>query len=201
MSKRTDVSEDSIRELYEQRVSVLEMSRRLGLARVAIVARMKRMGLAVRGGSEANRIRFEKAPETRRAVVQAAHRAARGSRRTTKSLSARAAHIERLARSSDIELVFAAAIRAEGHRVVPQMAVGIWNIDLAVPDQMIAVEIDPGNWHSAPHKRAADLRKDQDLRASGWRVVRFAGRAVSRSNPTLWSDAQRMVRDSILVLR
>ena len=47
-----------------------------------------------------------------------------------------------------------------------------WYIDIALPDQKIAVEIDGEPWHGKLRKSRDDV-KDAELREDGWTVMRF----------------------------
>ena len=55
---------------------------------------------------------------------------------------------------------------------IEEMRVGVWSIDLALPDLMVAVELDGVYWHSLPESVDRDKRKDAHLSGLGWRVVR-----------------------------
>jgi very-short-patch-repair endonuclease len=55
---------------------------------------------------------------------------------------------------------------------IPQYAVDKYNIDLALPDNMLAIEVHGGNWHmTSAKKRAQDAEKFQVLRAHGWVIL------------------------------
>lgn len=58
-----------------------------------------------------------------------------------------------------------------------------WFLDLALPDQKIAVEIDGDYWH--PRQR--DEERDADLQQQGWTVLRFDRKAAHR-NPEKLAD-------------
>lgn len=55
---------------------------------------------------------------------------------------------------------------------VREMRVGRWLIDVALPLDMIAIELDGVYWHSLPAMVDRDRRKDAFLTANGWRVLR-----------------------------
>lgn len=52
-----------------------------------------------------------------------------------------------------------------------------YKLDVANPDEMVAVEVDGGS-HCSRERRAQDRRKDEFLRALGWTVLRFWNRDV-----------------------
>lgn len=55
-----------------------------------------------------------------------------------------------------------------------QHPVGPYFVDLALPDDKIAVEVDGGNWHQEENKAAKDRVKTEYLREAGWNVVRVS---------------------------
>jgi G:T-mismatch repair DNA endonuclease (very short patch repair protein) len=57
--------------------------------------------------------------------------------------------------------------------VVAEYRIGPWSIDMALPDHRIAVELDGVYWHGLPEMVDRDRRKDADLAARGWTVVRI----------------------------
>lgn len=54
----------------------------------------------------------------------------------------------------------------------PEMRVGAWSIDLALTEQMVALELDGEYWHGSPTAVERDARKDTHLASLGWTVVR-----------------------------
>jgi hypothetical protein len=59
-----------------------------------------------------------------------------------------------------------------GVLAIAEHRVGRWSIDLALPIQMVAVELDGVYWHSLPAMVDRDVRKTADLERRGWTVVR-----------------------------
>lgn len=49
-----------------------------------------------------------------------------------------------------------------------------WWLDIALPEQKIAVEIDGEPWHGRLMEDGRDARRDADLAESGWTVLRFS---------------------------
>ena len=50
---------------------------------------------------------------------------------------------------------------------------GTWRIDLAFPEQKVAVEVDGWAWHVDPERFRADRRKQNALVRAGWDPLRF----------------------------
>ena len=61
--------------------------------------------------------------------------------------------------------------------VVPQYPVVVeghgYRIDFAIPEAMVAIEYDGGDWHSTPEQVASDAVRQARLERAGWRVLRF----------------------------
>jgi very-short-patch-repair endonuclease len=68
---------------------------------------------------------------------------------------------------------------------VSQFQVGSYRIDLALPEQMIAIECDGKEWHSSPEQADRDTTREEYLKSQGWRVIRFSG-------SDLYQDALRI---------
>lgn len=79
----------------------------------------------------------------------------------------------RIVSPTSIEIALGAALAQAGIATVREMQHGRFNIDLAIPADMIAIEADGRYWHSLPKQMAADARKDAALAAAGWTVLRF----------------------------
>ena len=53
-------------------------------------------------------------------------------------------------------------------------------IDVAFPEQKIAVELDGEPWHTKPKARKRDNFKNYILKKNGWRVMRFWGNDIRK---------------------
>jgi very-short-patch-repair endonuclease len=53
----------------------------------------------------------------------------------------------------------------------PQLRIGRYFVDFAIPSKMIAIEVDGAYWHK---DAAKDQRREADITARGWRVLRFS---------------------------
>lgn len=56
-----------------------------------------------------------------------------------------------------------------------------YHLDFAVPDLLLAIEIDGHAWHSTRQQRQHDSQRDRILTGLGWRVVRFTASEVTRN--------------------
>lgn len=62
--------------------------------------------------------------------------------------------------------------------MVRQYKVGQYRLDFAIPKQMIGIELDGYRTHSSTTAIAADRRRQRDLEALGWYIIRFGGQEV-----------------------
>jgi hypothetical protein len=90
--------------------------------------------------------------------------------------------------ATDATALFSSACSAP---VVAELRVAQWSIDVALPDQMIAIELDGEYWHSIPAMRDRDRRKDESLIALGWTVIRIP----IRKGDTASDIADRMTKE------
>jgi very-short-patch-repair endonuclease len=194
----------------DKRLSTFAIAQRLEVSRSVVDAALKQHGVEKRTMSEQQSIASSRrTPKARRALAVAAQAARRGSSDTFESLFARAHTKEqRAVPTAHEERVIASLVKA-GHVVVPQLAVGKYNIDAGIRALLVAVEVDPGDWHRGGRKRIADLAKERYLAAVGWRVLRVDPSkdpvtwlqfvrslpAPSRKHRMLWRRYQALVAD------
>jgi very-short-patch-repair endonuclease len=190
--KKIELDPEMLRRMHwDEGKHVIEIAKDLGISRPVVYARMKEHGIPWRTQSEAKFLRASQlTKEQRQAHTKAAHDAVRGVKRSAEDRATRAKGVEAINRLSEIEQVFADEFAACGLFPRSQYAVGKFNIDFAFVEQRIAVEIDPGNWHSAKRKRVLDEEKDSVLVAQGWTVLRWRGRPIRSSNPNLRNVAR-----------
>lgn len=86
---------------------------------------------------------------------------------------------------SVLETRFLQLVRSAGlPEPVPQFHIPLaenWaRVDFAYPSQQIAIEVDGAAYHSGEHTERRDRRRENELSASGWRVLRFDWDDVTR---------------------
>ncbi|TCK19869.1 very-short-patch-repair endonuclease [Pseudonocardia endophytica] len=82
---------------------------------------------------------------------------------------------------STLERRLVALLRRAGlDGFVPRYPFGDTRVDLAFPDERVAVEIDSWAWHTDPARFAADRDKGNALALAGWTVLRFTWRDITR---------------------
>jgi very-short-patch-repair endonuclease len=173
LAKKLPIDTDEVVRRYKAGNSELAISQALGHSRSAIRRRLIEAGISVRSGSEAGKIRMRRmSPEQRAALADAAHAAVRGVPQSEEyrcKLALANEHRERVA--SPNERTLAEWLRARRLEVTPQKAVGRYNVDIALAESRIAVEIFGGNWHAGgAHARRYRPRLDY-LMDRGWHPV------------------------------
>lgn len=112
-------------------------------------------------------------PEQRAELMANATARIRGAKRSHDDLCKRARTKQDRAVLSADESEIMAALRLTGLNPIPVYAIDKYNIDLAFPDQRIAVEYNGGNWHNTPQKMAEDQVKSAFLAEHGWTLLVF----------------------------
>lgn len=88
---------------------------------------------------------------------------------------------------SPIEAQFYEAWRGvangNGQRLIPQYEVfgGKYQLDFADPISKTAIELDGYEYHSSKEAFTKDRKRQREIEAAGWRVIRFSGTEVYRN--------------------
>ncbi len=80
------------------------------------------------------------------------------------------------------------------YRLVPQYPIGKYRVDFADPIIKTAIELDGHATHSTPDAIAYDRKRQREIEAEGWHVVRFGGKEV-------FSDVNKCARETLALLR
>jgi len=80
-----------------------------------------------------------------------------------------------------IELLLAEELSTRSIPFETQYPAPPWLIDIALLDAQVAIEADGSYWHSLPHAVERDIRRDADLAARGWLVLRFSEADIRES--------------------
>lgn len=165
--------------------SIKALSERLGVKRSRVALELRSAGVALRGRSDAERTKWGRIKAQGRDAVErqcgAAWSAARGRVRSKSEMAKSArSHMANLTRIGAWEQEIADALRAAGVSVVQQQACGIRNIDVALDECGIAVEV------FGTKKPASDAKmygeRTKDLLDGGWSVAWVD--CVAGCNPT-----------------
>lgn len=63
----------------------------------------------------------------------------------------------------------------------PQHPVGRYRLDFAIPDKLIAIELDGHEYHKTKYQRTYDAKRDRWLYGQGWHVLRFTGTEIHKN--------------------
>lgn len=159
--------------LYNSGMSINQLARRFHTTRRTIDKRLKDNGIVTRTPSEAMYVRMRQTTAEERArMVKAAHAAARGRRQSFEELCRHSAGREAVAKSgSRIEEICRNELELRGFGTVPQKAIGPYNIDIALTEYPIAVEIFGGNWHASGDHAVRFKERVKYILDSGWHIV------------------------------
>jgi very-short-patch-repair endonuclease len=139
-------------ELYESGIGFTEISDKFGCSKNVIKRRLIDNGVHIRSRSEVVQTIWKtrwNSPAEKEKMLSAAWDASRGRTDSIDTKIARAKTIEqKLIGRGRFEEPVAKLFENKGFEVVRQMAVNIYNIDIAIPTHRIAVEVFGGNWHS-----------------------------------------------------
>jgi very-short-patch-repair endonuclease len=147
-----------------------DLSKKFGVTYQAIHRWLVKRDIPLRSISESHRIASARASKEERARrATAAHDAVRGKRQTLEHRCKIAKSIEKnpIMANRD-EIMCAAALEERGFQCTIFKAIGKYNVDIAIAEPSIAVEIFGGYWHTTP-RHAARYRKRFDyLLNCGW---------------------------------
>lgn len=170
MPRRIEVDIDNLCRLYDSGESVKSLANILGISRPCVVRRLKEVGRTPRNRSESMFLRMSKtSPEERLRLSEAAHASVRGK---TQSFETRCKIA--LARESrgGCDSVYESSmfdwLVERGLSPVPQKAIGPYNVDLAIDESRIAVELFGGDWHATGRHAARFRHRTDYILGQGW---------------------------------
>ena len=174
---------DNLLNRYVAGESENKLAREAGVGRGVFRRRLLWAGIKPRGRSEAELMKWSRmSPERRAAQVATAHEAVRGSKQTWEHRCKGAITRERnISGATIVEDILDNSLRLRGLSVTQQKAVGIYNIDVAIHEPRIAVEVYGGNWHSTGTHRRRHFKRCKYLLDCGWNVLVI--RVDARNHP------------------
>ena len=157
---------------HEAGESVKALAESVGVSRSAIVVALKKVGVRQRNRSEAMYARMAQAtPAQRLAWATPSHEASRGKRHTDEHRVKIAQTRETIAVPTRTERKMIEALESHGLKCIPQKAIGRYNIDVALAEPRIAVEIFGGHWHAAGRHAARYRKRTDHILDAGWTQV------------------------------
>lgn len=129
--------------VYSDGTSLKELSDETGIGRGVLLSRFRQSGVELRGRSAAERLKWSRTTiERRQRQTEAAHAAVLGMKRPLAELIDRArTRMVSLRHRGQFEDAIATRLRERRYRVVQQLAVERYNVDIAIPTVRIAVEV------------------------------------------------------------
>jgi len=162
-----------IAEQYRNGVSVKALAAKYSVSRGVIRTRLLDLKIPIRGIREASHLFVSQQPKERWIKqTEAAHKASKGRRARLEERVKRAQTNQALSKMNETEQKIFDVFEAANIKVIPQYALQGYNIDFAVPEWKLAIEIDGGNWHASPSKRTQDRGKEVLLSNREWGLIR-----------------------------
>ena len=149
------------------------LAREAGIDRGVLRRAFLRAGVYIRTLKEVKTASYARmTDDKKRSITSAANRASRGRKATDEELIKRAKSKQRLlSHATPVELDLAAWLVEQGFTVTPQGALGPYNIDIAIDEPRIAVEIYGGGWHCSGRHAARFLERTEYILNRGWSVL------------------------------
>lgn len=156
---------ESVKRLYDEGLSVIQISRQLSVGRGQINSCIADLGLDRRNGSEANLLRFARmTPEQRRELALSAHDKRANCVRSDAELTAEAIRKQHtMERVGILEADVAECLRSKHLECIPQFAWKRYNFDIMVGH--LAVEVHSGPMR--PINTSGELRKTTEALSAG----------------------------------
>lgn len=164
---------DNLIRRYVAGESENKLAREVGVSRSAFRNLLLKYKVVPRTQSESEFVKWKfMRPESRVSQVAAAHRAAKGRVATIDELTRRATSRERtFSNVSNDEIILATHLRDFGYSVTQQKAVHVYNLDIALDEFSIAVEVFGGGFHAYGSHLIRFFERTKYLLDSGWNVV------------------------------
>lgn len=77
--------------------------------------------------------------------------------------------------------------------ITSQHPVGRYFLDFAIPKHMIGIEVDGLAFHNGQESFIADRKRQREIEAAGWRVIRFAAKEVMSDARGCVSEVARII--------
>ena len=168
---RVSVDASKVAELYESGMSENAVAKHLGIARTAVRLRLERSGVHIRSQSESEALKWSQMSDKERAnQVEAANKKIRSMPDEffiQQHIEAAKTKQKTLSKVGDLEMIFKERFEEKGFKVIPQKAVYIYNIDLAIRNTAIEIHVTS----SFPHNTATYRKRIMELLKRDWNVI------------------------------
>lgn len=96
---------------------------------------------------------------------------------------------------SPIELTFLFRAMLDIRDLEPQVEVGPYRIDLAIPKKKVAIELDGHEFHNTRLQRTNDAERRIYLQKQGWEVITFTGSQINADVYQCIEDAKEIIEN------
>jgi very-short-patch-repair endonuclease len=79
---------------------------------------------------------------------------------------------------SPIEEMFWNVAEPQIEGLTPQLEIGPYRVDFALPDYRTVIELDGHEYHKTKEQRTHDAKRERYLQENGWEVIRFTGSEI-----------------------
>lgn len=167
-SRKIILSADTVIEQYTSGGSELAISKSFGVSRSVITRILRENQITRHTLSEANSARYVSMTQAEKnTVIKKAQDAVRGSKRSFESLCNSAKSRERTGNTrSTTEKTLVDMLLLRGAYVIPQKAIDIYNVDIAIGT--LAVEVFGGFWHASKPKH---IKRTRYILDRGWNML------------------------------
>lgn len=166
---------DDLISRYKSGESVLKLAGEFGVDRGVVKRNLIAAGVTIRTNSEATQLRVDRLSfAERKAITANANKAARG-RKCSVAERVKKADTRELKQIgiSPVEVLLAGMLRERGLIVdiILQKAIGIYNIDIALEESRIAVEIYGGCFHTCKRHARREQERVPYILNAGWHLL------------------------------
>lgn len=102
---------------------------------------------------------------------------------------------------SEVERLFLLAAYEHIEGLVPQYTVLRYRIDFAIPDKMIAIEIDGHEYHKTKEQRTHDTQREREIKLTlpaNWTVIRFTGTEIFQNTTRCVDEVLQFIQKNSL---
>jgi hypothetical protein len=170
-NNKVQLPTDEIINLYQSGISENAISKKFGVARTAIRNRLETSGIHIRNQSESEKLKWSKmTTKERKKQVKSANDKIRSmpkSYHVKLSIKQAITKEKSLSKVGAFEQLFIDELKSRGFNPIPQKAVYVYNVDIAIGNTAIEIHVNSGNPESIPayRKRIVNLLK------RGWNVI------------------------------
>lgn len=180
--------------------STLEDARKsIGVPRRFLEKAIVKAGHTLRTQAQQLGLRYTRmSVSERRSITAQANIALRGKKASPKRMERRARTNENtLQLASRADLILALWLVQRGVQIIPQKAVGPYNIDIAVEHLFVAIEVN-GHWrHFSSSNAAAIIQRKKYLRDRGWVLIEVR---LTSTHDRPWKYLRPLCADKIITL-